>query len=248
MIGIVTAMPEERMALLKPVHNVTRSICDGARLYCGTLAGREICLVEGGIGTSNAARATQALIDACKPTILVSAGFCGAVRPGPATGDLVLCSRLLTADHHQVQELVLPGSQQAAARLAAELQRFGLRAWQGSFITTRGITSKSALSARLPEDMAHPALEMESAAVALAANNARIPFIGLRAVSDDASEELAFSMDDICAANGQVAIRRVMWLLARRPWLVAQFLRLAVGSAKAGKSLGAALERVVGIL
>lgn len=248
MIGIVTAMPEERMALLKPLQNVQRTVIDAATVYCGALGGREICLIEGGMGTSNAARAAKTLITVRKPTLLISAGYCGAVRPGPATGDLVLCSRLLTADQERVQELLLPGSEQAAGRLSAELQRFGLRAWQGSFITTRGITTKSAISARLPEDMAHPVLEMESAAVALAANNASIPFIGLRAVSDDAGEELAFSLEEICTDDGQVAMGKVLWLLTRRPTLLGQFLRLAAGSAKAGKNLGLALERIVGIL
>ncbi|MDY0384269.1 nucleoside phosphorylase [Trichlorobacter sp.] len=248
MIGIVTALPEERAAVLKAMRQTTREQQGGLLLYRGVLAGRELCLIEGGMGTSAAARASKTLITACKPTLLISAGYCGAVRPGPATGDLVLCSRLLTADQERVQELLLPGSEQAAARLAAELQRFGLRAWQGSFITTRGITGKAAIAARLPEDMAHPVLEMESAAVALAANGTGIPFIGLRTVSDDASEELKFSLEEICDANGQVAIGRVVWLLARRPLLLAQFLRLAAGSAKAGQALGKALEKIVPLL
>lgn len=248
MIGIVTAMPEERAAVLKAMRRVSRGQQDGLLLYRGLLAQQEACLVEGGIGTTAAARATQTLIAACRPSLLISAGYCGAVRPGPATGDLVLCSRLLTADRERVQELVLSDSQPTAARLAAELQRFGLRAWQGSFITTRDITSKAAISARLPEDMAHPVLEMESAAVALAANGAGIPFIGLRAVSDDAAEELQFSLDEISTAEGQVAVARVLWLLLRRPTLLGQLLRLAAGSAKAGKNLGRGLAHLSTLL
>ncbi len=248
MIGIVTAMPEERAAALKAMRQLTRERQDGLLLYRGQLAQREACLVEGGIGTSAAARATKLLIDTHRPSLLISAGYCGAVRPGPAVGDLVLCSRLLTADPERVQELLLPGSHQRAARLAAELQRHGLRAWQGSFITTRAISSKAAISARLPEDMDHPVLEMESAAVALAANGAGIPFIGLRAVSDDAAEELLFSLDEISTAAGQVAPGRVLWLLMRRPALLGQMLRLAVGSTRAGTSLRRGLEILGGNL
>jgi adenosylhomocysteine nucleosidase len=245
MIGIVTAMPEERAAVLKTMRQVTRQRQDGLLLYRGQLAQRDVCLVEGGIGATAAARAAKTMLTACRPSLLISAGYCGAVRPGPATGDLVLCSRLLTADPERVQELLLPDSQPTAARLAAELQRFGLRVWQGSFITTRAITSKAAISARLPDDIAHPVLEMESAAVALAANGAGIPFIGLRAVSDDAAEELLFSLDEISTATGQVAVGRVLWLLLRRPTVLGQLLRLAAGSARAGKSLRCGLERLV---
>ena len=245
MIGIVTAMPEERTAVLKAMRQVSRERHGGLLLYCGQLAQQAVCLAEGGIGTTAAARAAKLLLDTQRPSLLVSAGFCGAVRPGPVAGDLVLSSRLLTADPERVQELLLPDSRQLAARLAAELQHHGLRAWQGSFITTRAITSKTAISTRLPEDMAHPVLEMESAAVALAANGAGIPFIGLRAVSDDCTEELQFSLDEISTADGQVAAGRVLLLLLRRPVLLGQMLRLASGSAKAGKSLRHGLERLV---
>lgn len=248
MIGIVTAMPEERKALTRLLQRGSCSQHDGLRLYRGRLAGQEVCLVEGGMGVAAAAGAARLLIDAQRPRLLVSAGYCGAVRPGPSVGDLVLCSRLLTVDSGQIRELPLPGNEQTAIRLAAELQRFGLRAWQGSFITASGIVTKAAMAQRLLPELPHPVLEMESAAVALAANGAGIPFIGLRAVSDDAAEELAFTLDEICGANGQVALGKVLRLLARRPALLAQFLRLAANSAKAGKNLGLALERVAGIL
>lgn len=244
-IGIVVAMPEERTALVKVLRGVTRLQRDGCWLYRGRLAEREICIVEGGMGTTAASKAAKLLLAECAPQLLISAGYCGAVRPGPQTGDLVVCSRLLTADQERVQELPLPGGEQVAARLAAELQRFGLRAWQGSFITTCSITTKSAISERLPEDMVHPVLEMESAAVALAAVGAGLPFVGLRAVSDDSSEELQFSLDEICGPDGQVAVLRVLGLLMRRPGLLGQFLRLAAGSAKAGKSLGKGMELIV---
>jgi len=248
MIGIVTAMPEERAALLQPLRSVQRSKLDTLDLYRGSLFGRELCLVEGGMGSSAAAKAATLLLTELQPSIIISAGYCGAVRKGPAVGDVVLCNRLLMADHERLQELPLPGSVSVAARLAAELQQHNLQAWHGSFITIGGITTKTAMAKRLPEDLTHPVLEMESAAVALAANQANIPFIGLRAVSDDAMEELGFTLDEICDANGQVAVGRVLWLLARRPWLLGQFLRLAAGSAKAGKSLGRALETIVPML
>lgn len=248
MIGIVTAMPEERSALVKLLHGVQRSKWETLNLYRGSLAGRELCVIEGGMGSAAASRATQLLIKDLKPAIILSLGYCGAVRPGPQTGDLVLCSRLFSADTTKLQEVTSPGSEQVAARLAAELQRYGLKAWQGSFITSRGIVTKAALAASLDVSLPYPVLEMESAAVALAAAAANIPFLGLRAVSDDATEELQFSLDEICDKNGQVSVGRVLWLLARRPLLVGQFLRLAAGSAKAGKNLGLALERIVGIL
>ena len=242
MIAIVTAMPEERAALMRPLTEVRQERLAAVELYCGKVNGQEVCVAEGGMGTAAAAVAAKELAKR-KPSLLISAGYCGAVRPGPAVGDLVVCRTLLSLEGGKLQQIAQHGDgQPTAGNLAAELQRHGLRAWQGSFITTRDIVTKSAMAACLATELPHPVLEMESAAVAQVAAMAGIPFIGLRAVSDDAAEELLFSLEEICAANGRVALRRVLWLLARRPWLLPQFLRLAAGSAKAGKSLGQALE------
>ena len=248
MIGIITALPEERSALVSKMLEVRRSCLGALDTYCGVLAGREVCLVEGGMGAGAAATAARLLIAGMNPALLMSAGYCGAVRPGPEAGDLVLCRRLFSADAEMVQELPLPGSEQVAGRLAAELQRHGLRSWQGSFITTQVVVSKAELAGRLLPDLPHPVLEMESSAVAAAAAEAGIPFVGLRAVSDDATEELRFSLEEICDKNGQVAVSRVLWLLVRRPWLLGHFLRLAGGSAKAGASLGRGVEALMPIL
>ena len=245
MIAIVTAMPEERTAVVKLLKGVRHEELAALKLYYGILNGQEVCVAEGGMGMAAAEAAAQ-LLAGHKPAVIISAGYCGAVRPGPAVGDLVVCQALFTREGDQLRQLPLhDDGPYVAEDLAATLQRHGLRAWQGCFITTSAIVTKSALAASLPREMPHPVLEMESAAVYQVAVTAGIPFIGLRAISDDAAEELQFSLGEICGSNGRVAIGRVLWLLGRRPRLLGQFLRLAAGSAKAGKSLGRALETIL---
>jgi len=92
-IGIVVALPEERVALVKKLQKVKRRLVDGIPFYTGTLEGRLVSVVEGGMGTTAASHAARLLIAADRPNLLLSAGFCGAIRPGVRVADLVICKR-----------------------------------------------------------------------------------------------------------------------------------------------------------
>lgn len=244
-IGIVTALPEERRAVLACAQQVRRQAVDSIILYEARLAEREICVVEGGMGTTAAADAAQRLLTARQPGLLISAGFCGALHPGPAVGDTVLCRNLLTHEEIGLIETALPGNDMATARLADTLKRSGITVWQGSFITTRAIVVKAVLAGTLPADLPTPVLEMESAAVAAVAAAAGVPFIGLRTVSDDAAEELGFTLDELTDRQFQISIPKVLVTCLKRPRIIPQLARLARNSAVAGKALGRALQQIM---
>jgi len=247
-IGIIVALPEERVALVKKLQKVQRRSVEGVPFYTGTLGGRLISVVEGGMGTAAASRAARLLFAENKPNLLLSAGFCGAIRPGVRVADLVICKRLFQDDGSGLQEVRLPGSDLIAGRLSAELQSKGLRTWQGSFITTGQIVTKATLAATLPEDMPVPVLEMESAAIAQAATAAGIAFLGLRAISDDAAEELDFTLDELTDKQLRISIPRVLLACLKKPRIIPQLARLAGNSGKAGKNLGTALQQIIQLL
>lgn len=247
-IGIIVALPEERVALVRKLHQVKQRLVGGLPFYSGLLEGRQISVVEGGMGAVAAARAVRSLFVEARPNLLLSAGFCGAIRPGAQVADLVICKRLFTFDDSRLQEITLPGSELVTARLSAELQHKGLRTWQGSFITTSGIVTKSAVAECLPTDLPTPVLEMESAAVARAAATAGVPFLGLRTISDDAAEELDFSLDELTDAQLRISIPRVLLACLKKPRIIPQLARLAGNSGRAGKNMGIALELVVASL
>ena len=248
LIGIVVALPEERVALVKRLKQVKRRVVDGIPLYGGTLEGRQICVAEGGMGTAAAIRVTRLLLAEIRPCLVLSAGFCGAIRPGPRVADLVLCKRLFAIDDQGLHEITQPGGELTAARLSAELQHRGVRTWQGSFITASGIITKAVVAESLPADLPTPVLEMESAAVARAAMAAGVPFLGLRAISDDAAEELDFSLDELTDDQLKISIPRVLFTCLKKPRIIPQLARLAANSGKAGKNLGVALQQILPML
>lgn len=191
------------------------------------------------MGTDAATRAATLLIKTRHPRLLLSAGFCGAVRTGSGVGDTIVCDRLLTLDAEGLAATSPPGNILPAAHVIDTLHTHGLTAVAGSFITTGQIVSKPELARRLSPDLPTPVLEMESAAVALAAAAADLPFLGIRTISDDAAEELLFSLADVTTHN-RISIPKVLLACLQHPRIIPQLARLAKNSAVAGKNLGLA--------
>jgi adenosylhomocysteine nucleosidase len=246
MIGIVAAMPEERAALLSGLGRVVCRNAGGYKLYSGSLGGVDYCLVESGMGYNAAAKAAEFLVGACAPELLVSAGFCGAVRPGAVVADLVVSQKLLYWNGRQLEEVNPPGLDLLSSRVASGFADSGLQFHKGSFVTTSQIVSKTEMDAMLEIGLGTPVLEMESAAVARVAMAHGISFIGVRAISDDAALELGFSLDEFC--DDQLVIRpaKVLRTCLKRPTIIPQLLKLAYYSSLAGRSLGKAMVSLLG--
>lgn len=248
LIGIIVALPEERIALVKKLQQVKRRLMGEIPVYSGLLEGRSISVIEGGMGTVAAAFAAKGFINELRPNLLISAGFCGAVRQGAKVADLVLCKRLFAFDIGGLHEVRLPGSELITGRLSAELQSKGLRTWQGSFITTTQIVTKIEMAATIPDDLPTPVLEMESAAVAQVATAAGVAFMGLRVISDAAEEELNFTLDELTDPQLRISIPRVLLTCLKKPRIIPQLARLAANSGRAGKNLGLALQQIIRLL
>ena len=245
-VGFVVAMPEERRAVLSGLGRSAVQQLDGVFYYSGRFADTEFCLVESGMGCQAASAGAEGLVRYCNPELLVSAGFCGAVRPGLKVADLVVAQHLLRWNGEWLEDLGLPGLELMAARIVDRLKARGQQACHGSFVTTERIVSKGFIANKLPEQLGAPVLEMESSAVAEVASMHNIAFTGLRSVSDDAVMELGFSLDEFCDDQLRIRPGRVLQTCAKRPGIIPQLLRLAYNSSLAGKTLGKGAEILLG--
>lgn len=237
-IAIITAMPEEARAVLRGAEQVEKSLHGNRMAFRCRLGGHDIRLFEAGMGMLNAGWAASALA-AETPDLMVSAGFGGGVLPGLKVGDVVMAERVLHwtgAGFEQVQTRFYDLNAGASASLPLK----------GSIITSDGILNKRHLMELLPSGINRPVVEMESAAVARVAAENGIPFLGLRVVSDPWDEELAFSIDEFCDADKRIRPLKVVATMLRRPRIIPQLIRLARNSQIAAKSLGEAMERLLG--
>ena len=242
-IGLIAAMPEEIKPLVRRIGSVQKESLAGFPLYRFDSHGKKVLLVESGVGMGRAEQATRLLIEAASPQIILNFGFGGATLPGPAVGDLVVATSLLLFRKGSCS--IVPGPDQALAeKLAALLEEKsggkGFCVHRGTFITTGEIIGKRAIASLLPP-VGNPLLEMESAAVARMARDNGIPMVAVRAVSDGADEELDFSINDFVDHTMQIRAHKVLWTLARKPWLIPQLVRLARNSRVAGDNLATAV-------
>jgi len=239
-LGLVAAMPNEINPLLGRVGAYTREKINGFEAYRFSIGAREIVLVRSGMGPENAAAATHALIDAVSPDMIVNFGFAGAVTEGIAVGDIIVAERVLL--NREGLFSLQPGIDDGkAAELAVQLENAfqgnDFRVRTGTFITAARIKSKLEIAGLIPAGVKNPVLEMETAALAMAAAKRNVPLIAIRAVSDDAGEELGFTIEELTDGKMNIKIGKVFLTLARKPWIVPQMLRLAKNSRKAGKNL-----------
>jgi len=101
-IGIMGALNEE-IKMLKDEMKLTKEIKIAGRVfYLGKLEGKEIVLVEAGMGKVNAAITSQLLITQLKVEKIIFTGIAGGVSPDLGIGDLVIATKVAQHDYGSI--------------------------------------------------------------------------------------------------------------------------------------------------
>jgi adenosylhomocysteine nucleosidase len=185
-------------------------------------------------------------LDEARPDILLSLGFSGALTPELAAGALVLGASVWQYDPRRafLSAAPAPAPPRPLPELLAALEAGGCRAAAGSLVTTPFIIHKQSQGARLLA-LPHPVLDLESAILAGVAGSEGLPFLGLRAVTDGAGEEVP---DFIAQAGGNVGAGAALAWLARNPLRIRTLFRLWRRSRLAAANLARALAALLPLL
>ena len=97
MLAIVAAVKEEVGVYLRERGFQPENEEEGIQFFRSPQAEDEVVVVSG-VGKDRAQEATRAVAKACKPELIVSAGFAAAATPDLKTGALVLCDNLMAFD------------------------------------------------------------------------------------------------------------------------------------------------------
>lgn len=158
--------------------------------HAGTLDGRQVVIVESGVGAAAAAKATKAAIAFYKPQWVVSAGFAGALE------DRLRRGHILMAD-----EVASPSGQTLAIGLkldpATVAATKGLHV--GRLLTVEEIVRQPDERRRLAEQHHAAACDMETFAVAEACAVAGVRFLSVRIISDTVDDELPPEIENLLA-------------------------------------------------
>ena len=191
------------------------------------LAGDGLAIHVSGMGAAAAERTAAELAAGDAPTAIISAGFCGALADDLRVGDLVAAEAVL--------------DERSGDRFAADPRL--LDAAPGR----RGVMVSAERIARTPADRARLdglAVDLESAALARVAAAAGIPFLALRAVTDERRHRLP-DFDRIMDAAGRLTPGAGLLHFVLHPREVPALLRLGPAARKAGQSLRQGIERLV---
>ena len=217
----------ELRPLLGLVRTTEKSRCGGIECLLSTWHGRQVALVECGVGKVNAAMAAQALIDSAGCTTLVVCGVAGSVSSNLEPGDVLIADRLHQFDvatirpdswspipfgvqgargaRSQVWWLEASPHLVALAREQVKASRLPNSFGRSPTVKVGGMATGDALLL-WPEALqaiAHRlgvlAVDMESAAVAQVAGVNGVECLVIRGISDRAEELATLNLEEILA-------------------------------------------------
>ena len=222
-IGIIGAMDSEVKGLIARMENPTFTEYAGRRFAVGQLAGKDVVVVQSGIGKVAAAITAQMLVDRFGVTALLNTGMAGGLDSRLAVKDLVVATGALqhdfdlTAFGHVKGFLYGEDDQKPTvfatdsalvekALIAAKtVLPEGSKAITGLVASGDVFVDDSALKISLRDGFGAAAAEMEGAAIAQTAVANGIPFVILRTISDLAEQEATVSFDELERYVGQLA-------------------------------------------
>ncbi len=242
---LVAAMRQESQALLK-LHKPWERVQVGSyRAYRTELAGRELLLVESGMGIQRAEAATRLALDRLSPQYIISIGIAGAVKADLKIGDVVMAERTAAWEKDAIgafRELKpLPEAAWQAAATALEPRH--ARLVKGTVLTT-GIAQPGKIDPKVQ----NPILEMETAGILNAAAKRGLPLISLRSISDNLEAPIPFDMGEIMDRDYNLRIGNLLGVILRRPKTLQQALKLArnsqIAAENAALAIAAALKEM----
>ena len=238
-VGIITAISQERDAVLRHVERGKRSQLGPFRCDRFGLADWDCWLLTSGMGPERAAQAARAMIEATRPQLLVSVGVAGAVNADLEIGDVVAARNVCQLDKgllgsYQPLALLSEAAWQAAEQA---LQPLRARLLFGTAVTTAG----SQFVGHQPEDMTNPVLEMETAGIARVAADRGIPLLSLRAISDGPRAPIPFDLEAAMDADYNLRVGEIVKTLLGQPRMLSQLLRMVQNTRLAAGNAATAL-------
>ena len=225
-VGIIGAMDREVDTLKAAVENPTKISKAGMDFVLGTLSGRKVVIVKSGIGKVNAAICTQILVDDFGVKFVINTGAAGSLDSNVRIGDIVIGTEV---GWHDVDAVdfgwklgvvpFMPEYFEADADMcewvASNCRRLlpEVSVHLGRIVSGDVFVGRKDKKEWISEHFNALCTEMEGAAVAQAAYINKIPFLILRAMSDEADDEAGVSFEEFSVSASERNIRLLKEIL-----------------------------------
>ena len=221
-IGIIGAMDKE-IDLLKDkmVIEETKTI-SGMTCYSGTLSGHPVVLVRCGIGKVNAAICAQVLILRFGVGKVINTGVAGSLNPFLSIGDIVISKDAVQHDMDvsglgygpgiipDQEESFFPADEELRRRAMAAAAAVEVQVSEGRVASGDQFIADSMKKQQIAGTFFADCCEMEGAAIAQVCYLNHVPFVIIRAISDNADDsgQVSYSLFVEAAARNSAAIVR----------------------------------------
>lgn len=216
-IGIIGAMNAEVKSLCESLENGTSEKVNNLTFYKGSIGGKNIVVVQSGVGKVNAALCAQMLIIKYGVTKIINTGIAGATGKGLGVFDFVVSTEVV---YHDVDVRIfgykrgqIPGMEKAFiadetfADKAVEIFNSldiskGHKIVKGRIASGDQFIADKAVKDDIINTFAPMCVEMEGAAIAHACKVNDVPFVIIRCLSDCADDSATNTYEfneDVCA-------------------------------------------------
>lgn len=198
---ILGALDEEVSAIRAAMQSARQEKAGAFDVTCGRVGERNIIVCRCGIGKVHAAAATAAILTAFAGADgVINTGVAGGLDPALARGDVVLGTKTVqhdfdsTADGLQrgqvagFEEVYFPADEKLLSGLERALQNEKIAYRKGCIASGDIFVADVGKAEEIRALFGASVCEMESAAIAQVCALFGVPFVALRAVSDDGRE------------------------------------------------------------
>lgn len=199
----------------------------------GGFGGAQARVVLTGVGGVHARKAARAALE-WQPDICITAGLAGSLRAEHHLGEILAARDIMELESGRTiaaDEVLLRRAEKCKAVVVERL------------LTSSEMVLSAEGKKRLGKMAA--AVEMESFAVAAEAVATRTSVIVIRAISDEADEDLPMDFGNILDESGNVNTIRMARALARSPHKLPALVRLGKNSRTAASKLAEFLEQFI---
>jgi adenosylhomocysteine nucleosidase len=245
-ILIVAALYEEVARLRGRLRFKTLAAPDGMLAFSASVPpAARVVLVLSGTGPRRASAAAAWGIGEYKPDVVISTGFAGGCQDSAETGELVIPTELGSLGGRPGQ----PSPEGPLIRPDPGLVELISRAATGSadavlcglLVSAPSVAADPVQKRAISSALCAVAVDMESYAIAEAANAGDIPFVAVRAISDSLDSRLPSFVRRVTAPRSRWRGLAAARSLVIRPGDIRAAARLSAGAARASRTLAVVL-------
>ena len=195
-IGVIGAMPTEVTLLRDRLSNLKTEKVAGLEIFIGELHDKNVVVCQSGMGKVAAGAATQVLITKYGVDAIINSGIAGNTSKEITVGDVVISNEVTYHDaeisminqHYPYLDRYTADANmvQAAKKACGETHTAAIT---GLIASGDKFIGDSETKNKIIEFCNPNCVEMEGAAIAHIASKNDVPFVIIRAMSDDADED-----------------------------------------------------------